>query len=416
VIERAWRAGARFDSWSEHFGLDRWLQALTAEGLDVSLFTREIPLEARLPWDHIDTMVEKDHLVRDYRKALEVRFQPACMRAVKLEDGRVPRPESIVCYNCGVDCELEGIRNDRARVLAGALQSPAELRAQPQPVAPGQRLRYRLGFRKTGTMAYLSHLDLVRTFTRALRRARVPLRMSQGFSPHPEISFGPALALGVESLAECLDFESVAPLDLGATLRALTATLPGDLAAFALVPVEPQAPSLSAAVGGALYTLELPWPEDRDVAAAFESFLSAGEAFVVRRRKDREARIDVRGAVLLLEVEPLLAAARPTPEAAGSAPPARVRLRLGLRIGPQGAVRPAEVMEAVLGEPPRGLVVRRDQLLVAGWGGGGSPLRGAGAHPARMVERGGPGAQPATEPRILQFPDSEPALAAPAGA
>jgi radical SAM-linked protein len=424
VIERAWRAGARFDSWTEHFRLDRWLEALTAEGLDVSLFTRDIPLEARLPWDHIDTLVDREHLARDYRKALEVRFQPACMRPVKLEDGRVPRPEAIVCYNCGVACELEKIRDDRARVLAGARQSPAELAAQAPPEAPGQHFRYRLGFHKLGTLAYLSHLDLVRTFSRALRRARVPLRMSQGFSPHPEISFGPALALGVESFAECLDFETSARIDLAATLKALAATLPDELGPFALVPVDPQAPSLSAAVGGALYTLELPWPDGRDVAGAFEQFLSKREVFVLRRRKDREARVEVRGAILLLEVEPPQEA-----EPGSSAAPSRVRLRLGLRMGPQGAVKPAEVLEAVLGAPPPALTIRRDQLLVASAGGWVSPLRGAGADASRMVERGTAGrisargasrgaqsgAAPAAagEPCLALIPPDAAALAAP---
>jgi radical SAM-linked protein len=389
VIERAWRAGARFDSWTEHFKLDRWLEALAAEGLDVSLFTSEIPLEARLPWDHIDTLVDKGHLARDYRKALETRFQPACMRPVKLEDGRVPRPEAIVCYNCGVACDLEKIRDDRARVLAGSLRTPAELRAQPPAAAPAQHFRYRLAFRKRGTMAYLSHLDLVRTLGRALRRARVPLRMSQGFSPHAEISFGPALALGIESLAECLDFETVAPIDLAATLEALAATLPDDLGPLAIAPVEPQAPSLSAAVGGALYTLELPWPEGRDVASTFEAFLAKSEAFVVRRRKDREAKVEVRGAILLLGVEPPRVATAGADAAACAAPAAaRVRLRLGLRMGPQGAVKPAEVLEAVLGAPPAELTLRRDLLLVAAGDGWVSSLHGAGAIPSKMVERG----------------------------
>jgi len=57
-------------------------------------------------------------------------------------------------------------------------------------------------FSKTGLMRYISHLDLMRLFMRAMRRADLPLKMSEGFSPHPKLSFRRALKLGVESQAE----------------------------------------------------------------------------------------------------------------------------------------------------------------------------------------------------------------------
>jgi len=57
-------------------------------------------------------------------------------------------------------------------------------------------------FSKKGLMRYISHLDLMRLFTRAMRRARLPLKMSEGFSPHPKLSFKRALKLGVESECE----------------------------------------------------------------------------------------------------------------------------------------------------------------------------------------------------------------------
>jgi radical SAM-linked protein len=54
-------------------------------------------------------------------------------------------------------------------------------------------------FTKKGALKYISHLDLMRLFTRALRRADLPLKFSEGFSPHPKLSFKRALKLGVES-------------------------------------------------------------------------------------------------------------------------------------------------------------------------------------------------------------------------
>ena len=54
-------------------------------------------------------------------------------------------------------------------------------------------------FTKTGIIKYISHLDLMRLFVRAMRRAGLPLKLTEGFSPHPKFSIKKALKLGVES-------------------------------------------------------------------------------------------------------------------------------------------------------------------------------------------------------------------------
>jgi radical SAM-linked protein len=59
--------------------------------------------------------------------------------------------------------------------------------------------RVSFSFSKKGLMRYISHLDLMRLFMRAMRRAELPLKMSEGFSPHPKLSLKRALKLGVES-------------------------------------------------------------------------------------------------------------------------------------------------------------------------------------------------------------------------
>ncbi len=66
---------------------------------------------------------------------------------------------------------------------------------------------YRVRFSKTGKMRFLSHHDLMRLFERALRRTGLPLRMTEGYNPHPVISFPTALGLGIESLDEVMEFE-----------------------------------------------------------------------------------------------------------------------------------------------------------------------------------------------------------------
>ena len=69
-------------------------------------------------------------------------------------------------------------------------------------------------FEKTGAAKYFSHLDLTRTVSRALRRSRLDIWMTEGFSPRPHLVFTPPLSLGYESVCEIMDFR----LNLGAEL------------------------------------------------------------------------------------------------------------------------------------------------------------------------------------------------------
>jgi len=93
VIEAAWRAGARFDGWSEHFDYERWMRcadtALADEPVDVAWFTtREREQTEVLPWDHIDSGLDKDWLWQDWQDALG---------DVEVEDCRW-----TPCFDCGV--------------------------------------------------------------------------------------------------------------------------------------------------------------------------------------------------------------------------------------------------------------------------------------------------------------------------
>jgi radical SAM superfamily enzyme YgiQ (UPF0313 family) len=88
VIERVWRAGGTFQEWSEHFSLDRWLEAMEAEGLDPEWYAyRHRTEDEALPWDHLDAGLHRDFLWQDWRDALD---------EVGLEDCRW-----TPCYDCG---------------------------------------------------------------------------------------------------------------------------------------------------------------------------------------------------------------------------------------------------------------------------------------------------------------------------
>jgi len=84
-------------------------------------------------------------------------------------------------------------------------------------------------FSKTGWMKYISHLDLMRTLTRAMRRAELPLKMTEGFSPHPKLSMKRALKLGLESNNEEASISLTVPMSNEDFKNKLQAQLPEGL-------------------------------------------------------------------------------------------------------------------------------------------------------------------------------------------
>ena len=97
VIERVWREGGTFQEWSEYFRLDRWTDALAAEGLDVDWFTTRHRDESEiLPWEHLSAGLHRDFLWQDWRSALDEHGLPDC--------------RWTPCYDCGV-CTGDGLEH-----------------------------------------------------------------------------------------------------------------------------------------------------------------------------------------------------------------------------------------------------------------------------------------------------------------
>ncbi len=223
VIEAAFRRGARFDSWDEKLDLTLWTDSFDETGVDPGWFLGTIPVTAILPWSHIDVGLEQGFLAREYRKAMRNRLSPPCGKTIgrfvhhtNVSDANADQ-RRLVCYDCGVACDLTQMREERVDFLKsmGALaprvapvrdQASEEIDRRPfHGVDQGPALRIRIGYRKLGRTAYTSHLDLVRSFPRMLRRIGLPLYYTEGFRPLPRLTFGPALPVGTASLCEHVD-------------------------------------------------------------------------------------------------------------------------------------------------------------------------------------------------------------------
>lgn len=243
LIELAWRRGARFDGWDQVLSWEAWGEAITewTQQGDVSpeRYLGTLPLDGALPWDHIDMGLAPNFLEKEWKRALKDRLSPPCGKPLgaQVHHTNIADAENdqrkLVCYHCGVACDLGQMRTERIEFLdkLGAATPTVASSDDPPPAwktvrknkrganmpparaDQGESFAYRLVFTKLGHVAFTSQKDILRMVPRVLRRADIPLRYSDGFSPRAQLSYGPALALGVASLAEVVDVYALVDLE-----------------------------------------------------------------------------------------------------------------------------------------------------------------------------------------------------------
>jgi radical SAM-linked protein len=161
-----------------------------------------------------------------------------------------------------------------------------------------QRLRIR--YAKRGRLRFTSHRDFARAFERALRRARIPMGYSAGFSPHPKISYVGAAPTGVASEAEYLEIGLAEPRDPDEVRRVLDAALPPGLDVVEVV--QAAGPGLADRIAGSWWRIELPDVSAEAARAAIERFLALDAAPVERATKDGTRTVDARAVVVHLSI------------------------------------------------------------------------------------------------------------------
>jgi radical SAM-linked protein len=183
------------------------------------------------------------------------------------------------------------------------------------------RQRLRLWFRVVGDQRFLSHHDMMRLWERAMRRAGLPLRMSEGFNPRPRFSLSEPRSVGVASDAELLEFELADWVSPETLLDRLRRQLPESIVADSLDLVRPSDKARPEAV---VYLAALPEPVT-DLADRVAQVLALATAPIVRRRPTGDKSLDARPFIESLAAE-------------------GQQVRMVLRTGPGGTVRPDEVL------------------------------------------------------------------------
>ncbi len=355
VIEAAWRAGAGMDAWFESLDCTyaAWTGAIADAGLEgryremevggwsaVSALDRD-DLEAfcsqPLPWDHIDTGIDKAWLADDLQRALAAAVVPDCSF-----DG---------CSSCGV-CGPDLGHN----VVVPAPAVPTQVPTQAPP--SGRVCRLRIRFAKTGSMALLSHLDLMRMLERALRRSCLPISYTGGFHPLPRIQIALALPLGAQANSEWMDLEfteSLAPESLQLALQPL---LPEGIVLLAAEEVPLRGPSLSQELVGAIWSFDLALEPQlqMDWRSVVTQLINA-ESLIWHDtdKKGRPRQRDCRSALLSLDLQT-------------EQPSNQARLTLHAAVDEMGrSLRPAQIqhwLEELLERPLQLHHLCRDALLL----------------------------------------------------
>lgn len=263
VLRRAWELGAGMDSWYDNVdqAFTAWGSAIAEADLDWkyrqvengewNLFHSEeyrsteaeeitqdsahnLALNTPLPWEHIDTGIDKKWLREDLQRALAGATVPDCSF-----EG---------CSHCGV-CGTDFGHN----VVINPPVIPEFAGNFVPNTTKAQRLR--VWFGKQGDMALVSHLDLMRLFDRVMRRASLPVAFTGGFHPNPRISLAAALALGATSSGEIVDFELTVPVEVDTFWEKLANELPTDIPIYHVAQLDLKASAATQLLEAAEYLI-----------------------------------------------------------------------------------------------------------------------------------------------------------------
>lgn len=175
----------------------------------------------------------------------------------------------------------------------------------PNPDAPNPQLpivqKMRIRYAKRGRLRFTSHRDFGRAFERAIRRSRVPIAYSSGFTPHPKVSYAGATPTGTASEAEYLEIGLTQTWDPQRVHSALNESLPPGLDVLEVVVAT--GPSLSDVLQASHWQIRVEEVETDEVQRVVERFLNSDEVIVERMTKRGLRSFDCRTVVVSLQVK-----------------------------------------------------------------------------------------------------------------
>jgi radical SAM family uncharacterized protein/radical SAM-linked protein len=337
LLETVWKKGARLDGWSDYFDLTRWLEAADECSLVLDSFLRERDLDEILPWQHLSSGVDVSFLKEELQKSLTETYTPDC----RYHD----------CQKCGL-CDFKTIKPiviDRNQKLSKEKAHDKQANKKPdnstQKNNEGTHFHYMVSYSRMGDIAFLGHLEILQIVFRILRRAEIKTNFSQGFNPSPKVSFGPAMPVGTQSLAEYFVMDLPAPLDnLEEAKTRLNKQVPPGLEILNIALNNGSVPQRIVSS----YRITLKDSLTGNESNRFKDFLAKEEFPVSRIRKGKVKEINIRPLVVSLEVIDNNTLA----------------LEI-ITIASTAGVKPLEAIAAILGKKPEDFLT--SVIIKTGW-------------------------------------------------
>jgi len=316
VIFSAWKLGCKFDQWKEYLRFDLWQEALKQNNLTLDFYvSRERGENEVLPWEHLIFSLPKEKLLESYKESKAI---------AQSEDAIIPVGS-----------------NRPAKITTASVSAPKAF-----PFKTVQRTR--LKFARKGTARFISHLEQIEFFRRALRRTALSVSYTQGFSPQPKISFGPAISVGYESYSEYIEVEFYAMVELAELKSKVLKELPGGFNLLSLKNIPVFFPSVDALANTAEYSIELTATEEK-----IKEFLQSPEIPIVKEKDGKIITIDAKPLIRELKID-------------GNG------VIMQLRFGPKKNIKPEKIMQklfALSDYESRLLKITRTALYVEKSGG-----------------------------------------------
>ncbi len=206
ILIKALEKGCKFDGWSDKFNYDAWEAVFKEEGLDVDLFAKGFTQTDRpVPWQHIDTGIDKKFLLSEWNAAFEKKSTNDCRNGE--------------CNDCGV-CDFKQIEP----IVFNAYDN--EIRFKQIELSDEDYKKVVVVYRKMNAARFFGHLELAKIFIRALKRSQINLQYSKGFHPMPKVSFDDPLPMGMESGLEKMFITTSDTLNLENIKEKLNDNLP----------------------------------------------------------------------------------------------------------------------------------------------------------------------------------------------
>ncbi len=298
LLRKAFDNGVRLPNWKEYFNFNIWKKTINELDINPDEYLKEKDPDEDFVWEHINPGVSREFLLKEREKAYIGEITLNCKNAY--------------CYNCGLDqpdC-FKSLTEKAKENITETDQKNNHItygrkKIQKTSDKTGQVFRVLLSYEKKGDIIFTSHLDLVKIFYKVIRRSNIPVAYSEGYNPHPKLSFGPPLPLGIEGWDEYLEISIMKPFNFS-IIADLNKVMPSGLRITEARPIYSTKFSLGDAIKIATYRSNViqGWTKE-DVNERIKDIMSRSNILVKRTTiKDhfkQEKQIDIKPMIESIE-------------------------------------------------------------------------------------------------------------------